>query len=122
MSIFEKLHNNITFFILNKMTEFREKLDNASNYKNYDEWYSSSVNKLKIFHDVIHEHKTKGNFRIIQDKGETIYKLDDEGYFNNDIMTILYDVYPILFSFDCSDDIYNLVNEVICPFIHEYYS
>ena len=113
MNIFETLHNDIIFFIFNKMTYFTERLENPSSYKNYHDWYTTSIKKLELFDQIIHKHK-----QVISENEINI--LIHADYLYDNIMSLLYDVYPILFAFDCSDDIYNLLEIIVYPFVKTY--
>ena len=107
---FLDLHNDITFFIMTRMSHFSSISHIKTGFGTYKDWCENSVQELEYINDIING--------INKDLEEYI----DEGYIYDGIFYILYEIYPILLSFKKNDpELNNLFTSVIEPFIDSNY-
>lgn len=87
-----KIHNAIIFFIMNKLTICYERRIENLKFNSYDDWYTNCITTLEE------------RLKYIPTSNE-----EDKQY--DYITELIYDVYPIMISFD--DDVSSLVDFIL---------
>jgi hypothetical protein len=98
MGTFDELHNNIVFYMVTKLTNYRygHEIEVSSFLRSHEEWRGFAMQNLPQIMDT---------------------SLDDDGSRYERIMTIIDKIYPI-FQSSHRDDCYKLMDNIVIPFIN----